>query len=290
MKWYRAGKVTHCGVCSKQFKSEHRKHNVPDYSVLHAYFEEVGDEKAAIAEDQKVCAKCYHDLLQLKKKLDQISFSDSVTTDEDLMSLMTQYEAYIREPANPENVPLHNAIVYCLKRLLKHSSVLLSDVYEHYRHCIDHAAISSETSVPSYFTPSTLLSTLMLCLSNHMRHYSIPSEPSMGTLLWRKGDNTVDLLLRNLHARRQTKPSKGQDAESSYTLFGEDDLDTLQQAAVILHTDVKDLSETFRPLSRLQDFSRLDLTEVITAISPRLWNFLYIITENEAQKTIGSGQ
>lgn len=178
MKWYRAGKITHCGVCSKQLKSEHRKHYIPDYSVLHAYFEEVGDKKAAVAEDQQVYAKWYHDLLKLKK-LDQISFSDSVTTDEDLLSLMTQYEAYIREQANPENVPLHSAIVYCLQRLLKRSAFVLSNVYEHYRHCIDHA-ISSETSVPSYFTPSTLLSKLMLCLSNHMRHYSIPSEPSMG--------------------------------------------------------------------------------------------------------------
>lgn len=110
------------------------------------------------------------------------------------------------------------------------------------------------------------------------------SEPSMGTLLWRKGDNTVDLLLRNLHAQRQNKSSKEQSAVTSLTFFGEDNVDTLQQAAVILRSDVKDLSDTFRPLSRLQDFTRLHVTEISAVIPPRLWNFLYIITENKAQK------
>ncbi|KAJ8048225.1 hypothetical protein HOLleu_00456 [Holothuria leucospilota] len=145
----------------------------------------------------------------------------------------------------------------------------------------DYTKLSS-VSTPSYYSPSTLLGKLMQSLNKHMRQSTLQHEPSLGTLLWRSGDSTADLLLRQLNATKKTAlPKQTAGPEGAHPKAT--DVDYLVPAATILKGDIHQVSEKFREQTRQQDFANFDVSDIIKVLPARL-EFFAIVTETKSQQ------
>ncbi|PIK61676.1 hypothetical protein BSL78_01380 [Apostichopus japonicus] len=288
MKWYDSQRATKCGMCQKFFSKKVQGYTVPELERIKAYYKEIGDKRANLTTESKVCMKCLKEVSNLRRFLDEGSFLDQKAYDLGLSKLLDVYQGYVSNPANPENIvnlAIHHAVVYCIQNLSSHTPFLLSDVYAYYKGVLDDLSrnLTGRDTSPLYSTQATLLSKLLSCLGDYMRSSTIRKEPILGTMLWRKGDDAVEALLRQLNVCKNN-------AQSSTTSTAPEkfqrnnDSEILQIAATTLNKKIHNISKTFKENTRLENFSSFDIDSVIQQLPPIVWNFFCVITQTETQR------
>ncbi|PIK49755.1 hypothetical protein BSL78_13380 [Apostichopus japonicus] len=95
MKWYDSPRATKCGMCQKYLNKKVQGHTVPEFERIKAYYEEIGDKRANLTSDRKVCMKCLKDISNLRRFHDEGSFLDQKAYDSSLSKLLDVYQGYV---------------------------------------------------------------------------------------------------------------------------------------------------------------------------------------------------
>ncbi|KAJ8049266.1 hypothetical protein HOLleu_01946 [Holothuria leucospilota] len=80
--WHGRDRHKRCNVCRTAFDVA-RVYSIPEYALLMAHCQEIGDDKANLSEDSKVCGRCYRSFKHLIQQLRSVSFGEKPSMDAD---------------------------------------------------------------------------------------------------------------------------------------------------------------------------------------------------------------
>ena len=287
-RWYEFKTQRNCSYCFR--RNVGRSYTIPEYQKIKEFLEETGD-RVTISDKSNICTGCYNSFRDIVARLRREAANEGrLSTDANLNTLYTRYKQLIDGPIDSENLnghALHLTVLDAIKNLQTHTPFLLSEMYDKFESHLQRLNHTYPAASTNPYMPSTLLLKLVSILDIHIRHSTIKGQPRLGTMLWRAGDNVVNLLHTKLaqdRRARQTKGLKLSEPAKEKTDSGEkddEDDEMLKKAAGLLRLIVSSLADTFRKQSHLQDLSSFSVDALRNRIPPRLWNFLLLMTEDD---------
>lgn len=285
-QWQEVG--TKCPSCHRRFRNVagRKTFAIPNVDAVKRFYEEVG-ETWKLSESDRICNACFNDFRTLVRRMERDPTTEGkLSTDQSLTELESRYQTLADTQPSMDNIAdnaIHHAILAAIKALKLRQPFMLGDIYEKYKLALQK--LHETYQVPNTPKPahqSTIFVKLLSSLDVHMRYSTVKNHPSMGTMIWRSGDNVVEMLHRSLHQQRLANKAPTPATSEPQILEEEDDEEIhLVKAADYLQRVLRAVARSFIDKSHHQDFDKFNVEELVKTIPPSLWNFLVILTEDD---------